>query len=277
MDFALEELSELYPPEEIKAITLWLFEEFLRVERVDYQLNLNKGMSESELLKFNFAIKDLKKGKPIQHVLGYTWFLDLKLKVNKHTLIPRPETEELVQHIISNEQCQLGLKILDIGTGTACIPLALEKTMPQHQYYGIDFKPEIIELAQENASSQNSNIKLIQLDILNEELDGHYDIIISNPPYVLESEKKEMHSNVLDFEPSTALYVKDSSPLLFYQQIIEQAKTHLNLRGRLYFEINENFGNELSDLLKSKGFKSIQIISDFRGKHRFIESILSKK
>ena len=277
MGFAIEELSGIYPEEEIRAITLWLFEEFLGVGRVDFQLNLNKGMSESELLKFNFAIKDLKKGKPIQHILGYTWFLDLKLQVNEHTLIPRPETEELVQYIISQEESKSALKILDIGTGSACIPLALEKAMPQHEYYGIDFKSEIIELAYKNSQAQNSNIILIQLDILKEELSGDFDVIISNPPYVLESEKKEMHKNVVDFEPKSALYVKDSDPLLFYEKIILQAKKHLNINGRLYFEINERFGNELSNLVIKHGFQSIQILNDFRGRIRFCTAILRQK
>lgn len=277
MAFALEELSGIYPEEEIRAITIWLFEEFLGVGRVDYQLNLEKGMSESELLKFNFAIKDLKKGKPIQHILGYTWFLDLKLAVNKHTLIPRPETEELVQYIISKEKSKSGLKILDIGTGTACIPLALEKAMPQHEYYGLDFKSEIIELAHKNVQTQSSNINLVQLDILKEELNGDYDLIISNPPYVLESEKKEMHKNVVDFEPESALYVKDSSPLLFYERIAEQAKWHLNFGGRLYFEINEKYGTEVSKLLKEQDFDSIKILNDFRGRIRFCTAILRQK
>lgn len=274
MDFAMEELSGIYPEEEIRAITLWLFEDFLEVGRVDFQLNINKGMSESELLKFNFAIKDLKKGKPIQHVLGYTWFLDLKLQVNEHTLIPRPETEELVQLIIAEEKDKSTLKILDIGTGTGCIPLALEKAMPQHIYYGVDFKTEIIELAKSNAQTQNSNIKLEQLDILNEDLSQSFDVIISNPPYVLESEKAEMHTNVLNFEPESALYVDDSSPLLFYERIITQAKEHLNIGGRLYFEINEKYGSQLSKLLMKHGFKSTQILKDFRGKNRFSQSIL---
>lgn len=274
MAFAIEELSGIYPEEEIRAITLWLFEAFLGVGRVDFQLNLNKGMSESELLKFNFAIKDLKKGKPIQHVLGYTWFLDLKLQVNEHTLIPRPETEELVQVIISREKDKSDLKILDIGTGTGCIPLALEKAMPQHKYFGVDFKSEIIDLAKRNAQTQKSNIQLTQVDILNEDLSQSFDVIISNPPYVLESEKEEMHKNVLDFEPKSALYVEDSSPLLFYERIIAQAKEHLNKGGRLYFEINEKYGSQLSKLIMKHGFKSTQILKDFRGKNRFSESIL---
>lgn len=277
MAFALEELSGIYPDEEIRAITLWLFEEYLGVGRVDFQLNLNEGMSESELLKFNFAIKDLKKAKPIQHILGYTWFLDFKLFVNEHTLIPRPETEELVQHIISKEKNESKLKILDIGTGTACIPIGLIKAMPQHDYHAIDFKAEIIELALKNCETHEAAIRLFQLDILNQELSENYDVIISNPPYVLESEKKEMHENVVNYEPDSALYVKDSTPLLFYEKIILQAKKHLNNNGRLYFEINEHFGNELSDLLNKHGFESIQILNDFRGRIRFSESILRQK
>lgn len=272
MAFALEELSEIYPPEEIKAMIYWLFEEYLGFGRVEYLLNIDKGMSESELLKFNFAIKDLKSGKPLQHIIGYTWFLGLKLFVNDHTLIPRPETEELVQYIISNEKSFQDLKILDIGTGTACIPISLGHSMPQHEYHAIDFKTEIIELAVKNSEANQIPIKIIKLDILKDDLECIYDVIISNPPYVLESEKKAMHKNVLYFEPKSALYVEDSSPIVFYLRIIKLAEKHLKPGGRLYFEINENFGLELSKSLKEKGFSSIQIIKDFRGKDRFIKT-----
>jgi len=267
MSFALSELSNIYPIEEIKALVYYLFEEFLQISKTDYILNKQKGMSESELLKFNFAIKDLKQGKPLQYVLGYSYFNDLKFFVNPETLIPRQETEELVQLIIKTEKQEKSLEILDIGTGTACIPISLAKEMPQHQYSAIDFKEDIIQLAKKNASLNNANISFQVLDIFQASIEeiGFYDIIISNPPYVLESEKQKMHKNVLDHEPESALYVPDEKALLFYEKIIQIATQHLKTNGRLYLEINENKGKEMKALLVSEGFEQVMIHQDIHG------------
>lgn len=272
MSFALKELSNIYPPEEIKAIIYLLFEAYLGVGRAQYLLNPERGMSESDLLKMNFIIKKLKLGKPVQYLIGHTWFLGLRLLVNEHTLIPRPETEELVQLIISKEKEQPPLKILDIGTGTACIPIGLAHSMPQHEYFGIDFKKEIIDLAQSNIDRNLSNIKLIQLDILKDNTDHlpQFDVIISNPPYVLESEKELMHENVVKYEPASALYVPNQSPLVFYERIMIFSQTHLKKGGKLYFEINENHGDTLTDSLSKMKFKNIQLIRDFRDRNRFV-------
>lgn len=272
MDFALEELSEIYPPEEIKAMIYWVFEAFLGVDRAQYLLNPDRGMSESDLLKFNFVIKKLKIGKPIQHLLGHTWFLGLRLLVNEHSLIPRPETEELVELIVAREKAQQNLKILDIGTGTACIPIGLAQSMPQNEYFAIDFKKEIMDLAQSNIDRYPFNIQLIQMDILKDKTDHLpiFDVIISNPPYVLESEKTQMHVNVVDFEPASALYVPNESPLLFYDKISAIATSQLKEGGRLYFEINEKYGETLAHSLSKMGFKHIQILNDFRDKNRFV-------
>lgn len=272
MSFALKELSNIYPPEEIKAIIYLLFEAYLGVGRAQYLLNPERGMSESDLLKMNFIIKKLKLGKPVQYLIGHTWFLGLRLLVNEHTLIPRPETEELVQLIISKEKEQPPLKILDIGTGTACIPIGLAHSMPQHEYFGIDFKKEIIDLAQSNIDRSLSNIKLIQLDILKDNTDHlpQFDVIISNPPYVLESEKELMHENVVKYEPASALYVPNQSPLMFYERIMIFSQTHLKKGGKLYFEINENHGDTLTDSLSKMEFKNIQLIRDFRDRNRFV-------
>ena len=272
MSFALTELSNIYPPEEIKAIIYLLFETYLGVGRAQYLLNPERGMSESDLLKLNFIIKKLKLGKPVQYIIGHTWFLGLRLLVNEHTLIPRPETEELVQLIISKEKKRPPLKILDIGTGTACIPIGLAHSMPQHEYFGIDFKKEIIDLAQLNIDRNHSNIQLIQLDILKDNTDHlpQFDVIISNPPYVLESEKEQMHENVVRYEPASALYVPNQSPLMFYERIMIFSQTHLKKGGKLYFEVNENYGEALADSLSKMKFKNIQLIRDFRDRNRFV-------
>ncbi|OYT15712.1 MAG: protein-(glutamine-N5) methyltransferase, release factor-specific [Bacteroidetes bacterium 4572_77] len=277
MLFALQELKNVYPQEEIKALVYYLFAELIGVSRSDYLLNPNKGVSESELLKFNFAIKDLKNGKPIQHILGYAYFLEKTFIVNKETLIPRPETEELVQYIISKEQTHKDLKILDIGTGTACIPISLGLAMPQHKYSALDFKTSIIDLAEKNAQKHEIPISFKVKDILQCEAKDmqEYDIIISNPPYVLESEKAEMHKNVLEYEPYSALYVKDNDALLFYKKIIELAKQRLSKKGRIYLEINENKATETETLLKQNGFSKILVHKDIHDKNRFVSAILN--
>ena len=277
MRFALSELKEIYPEDEIKAMLFILFDEFLGMQKAQYFINLDKGMSESELLKFNFAIKDLKKGRPIQHIIGHTWFLDHKILVNEHSLIPRPETEELVQIILQREKSSSKpLKILDMCTGTACIAIAIEKAMHPCEMVAADFKTEILELAKRNAILNKSDLQIEGFDLLKDSPEklGKFDVIVSNPPYVLESEKKLMHQNVLKYEPASALYVDDKNPLLFYHQIIDLAKYCLNEHGRLYFEINETKGADLKEVLEKNSFHSIEIIKDFRNKNRFI---LAKK
>ena len=276
MSFALSELKELYPSNEIKALVYYLFEEYLEVSRTDYILNPQKSMSESELLKFNFAIKDLKKGKPIQHILGFAYFIDRKFKVSKETLIPRPETEELVQLIHQDLRKLSNLKILDIGTGTGCIPISLAIDMPQHQYFALDFKTEILELAQENATLHQVKVNFSKLDILEAKPSDiqKYDVMISNPPYVLESEKSQMHQNVLDHEPASALYIPDDQALVFYDKIAELATTNLNKSGKLYFEINETKAPAIVTLLKRYGFSKISIHQDIHAKDRFVVASL---
>jgi len=294
IQFALEELQEIYPVEEIKSLMYWLFEEYMGVDKTQFLLNPQKGMSESELLKFNFAIKDLKKGKPIQYILGYSYFHELKILVNKHTLIPRPETEELVQWVyeesiknvftksnstlsradVLHPKIKNSLKILDMCTGTGCIPLALADKMPQHQYYGADFKQEILDLAEKNAKLLQKKMSLFQYDLLEDDIKKYqdFDIIISNPPYVLKSDKKQMHQNVLKFEPSSALYVDDDHALLFYEKILDFAQINLKKEGPIYFEIHENKSIEIKELFSKYCYKNIEIKKDFRGKTRFVKA-----
>lgn len=275
MQFALEELKELYPPEEIKAIMYWLLEEYLNIDKTKYLLNPKKGMSESELLKFNFAIKDLKKGKPIQYIIGHTYFHGHKILVNEHTLIPRPETEELVQWVYEDIfQMSPTLKILDMCTGTSCIPIALADKLPQHQYWGADFKQEIIDLAKTNTKLNQKKIEFFQYDLLEEhiKMQQKFDIIISNPPYVLKSDKLHMHQNVLGYEPDSALYVDDTNALIFYKRILEFVDINLSKTGKIYFEIHEKKSNDLKQLLLNHQFKNIQFKSDFRNKIRFVKA-----
>ena len=186
------------------------------------------------------------------------------------TLIPRQETEELVRHIIT-ENASLEGDILDIGTGTGCIAIALSVNMQKANLFASDFSREALEVAQINAQKNNVKVTFIHDDILNTSIDGSFDIIVSNPPYVLESEKRMMSINVVNFEPPTALYVPDDKSLLFYEKIAEFASEHLKEKGKLYFEINEAFGPQVAEMMRSKGFQKVRIIKDINGKDRFAE------
>jgi len=279
MNFALQELNDIYDQTEIRSLIYMLFEEYLNVSKTDFIIHPNKSMSESELLDFHFALKDLKKGKPIQYVLGYCYFNDLKFFVNNQSLIPRPETEEIVNTIIDKEKQYQHLKILDIGTGTGCIPISLATAMPQHHYEALDYKSEIIDLAKRNAAEHRVHISFSIIDILQASASeiGNHDVIISNPPYVLESEKEFMHSNVLDFEPSSALYVPNDNALLYYKRIVQLALQCLSNNGRLYFEVNENFAEDTAKLLSDNAFSNIQIHTDIHEKRRYISSVLIRQ
>ncbi|SVA25951.1 uncharacterized protein METZ01_LOCUS78805, partial [marine metagenome] len=188
----------------------------------------------------------LKKHEPIQYVLGKTKFCNLNFSVNESVLIPRPETEELVNIILKNE---LGNKtVLDIGSGSGCIAISLAKHSPKAKVTALDICKDAIELSQRNAKENDVNLEFINADILNYKSDKKYDIIVSNPPYVLESEKKHMSKNVLDYEPELALFVKNDDPLQFYKAILDFSKNSLNKNGKIYFEINEKYKNEIKDL-----------------------------
>ena len=275
LSFAQKELTEIYPPEEIQSLVFLLFEDISELKKVDIILNLQKGVSESELLKYNFAIKDLKRGKPIQHILGYGWFDGLKFDVSPSTLIPRPETEELVQMLFEAENKFNNLEIIDLGTGTGCIPISLKKRMPQHHFTAVDFSDEILKLAGKNALKHETPISIRLCDLLSPSTDfaGLWDVIISNPPYVLESDKSAMHPNVLNHEPSSALFVPDDNPLLFYKSILKFAGKHLNKGGRLYFEIHEKQGKNLLNLLIENHYNPFPVVADIFGKDRFVKAI----
>jgi release factor glutamine methyltransferase len=275
MQFAMKELQGIYPLEEIKALMYWLFDEYLGVDKSQYILNPQKGMSESELLLFHFAIKDLKKGKPIQYIIGHTFFYGLKILVNEHTLIPRPETEELVEWVLENTKDEEPpLKILDLCTGTACICIALAHKMPEHQFWGGDFKYEILDLAGKNASFHKKEINFFKIDLINDVFTKthEFDIIAANPPYVLESEKQQMHQNVLAYEPKSALFVSNSNPLLFYDKILDFAVLNLKNSGTVFFEINENKSLDIEYLLLKRAFHNIEFKNDFSGKIRFVKA-----
>ena len=231
--------------------------------------------------KFQKAIFRLKIHEPIQYIIGETEFYGLPFKVNKHTLIPRPETEELVEWIyieFSNQQSTINnQQFLDIGTGTGCIAISLAKNLPNAKVSALDISEEALKIAQQNAEMNKVKIDFFQTDILAAEtLPKKYDVIISNPPYVRELEKKQMQQNVLKHEPESALYVSNEDPLLFYRAISHLAKKHLNPEGKLFFEINEYLADELTALLEGEGFKNIQVKKDIFGKDRMIKCSLNE-
>ncbi|MEF8811883.1 MAG: peptide chain release factor N(5)-glutamine methyltransferase, partial [Bacteroidales bacterium] len=216
--------------------------------------------------------KQLKKQKPIQQILGETEFYNITLKIEPHILIPRQETEELVDWVLKDVASEKK-NILDIGTGSGCIAIALAKNLPGSIVTAVDYKPEILDAAKENALLNGVHIRFILADILQDDLPpGQYDLIVSNPPYVRNSEKKFMSQNVLNYEPSEALFVEDEDPLIFYRKIIHLAGKHLVDNGFLYFEINEYLGEETVRLLEKHGFNEICLKKDLNNKNRMIKA-----
>ncbi|WP_320020047.1 peptide chain release factor N(5)-glutamine methyltransferase [Labilibaculum manganireducens] len=274
INYIKKELAELYHARETESMAYILLEYVLNYSKSQIQLNRSENISDDDFKQIAAYTQELKTNKPIQYILGETEFYDLTFKVNEHTLIPRPETEELV-HAIINENRQEGLHILDIGTGSGCIPISLAKNLKNAHVSSADISAEAIEKAKENAKFNHVDVHFFHRDILNwKNFDwDNFDIIVSNPPYVTEAEKRKMEKNVLDYEPHTALFVTDHDPLLFYRTIAELALLHLKKGGKLYFEINESLGNEMVILLKQKGFNSIRLRSDINGKTRMISAI----
>ncbi len=221
--------------------------------------------------KIDMDIKDLNNYYPIQYILGYIYFLGINLKVNPDALIPRPETEELVQLIINEQDKFKKLKILDIGTGTGCIALALKKHLPFCTIYAVDVSQKALDLAQKNADANHLDINFKRLDVLNADSSCFplVDIIVSNPPYIPIVEKKYLQIN-LDFEPAQALFTPNKDPFLFYRKIAKLSQTILNKKGKLYFEIHEKYGQKLSQKFKDESFSDVQIIQDINEKNRFL-------
>ncbi len=274
IDYYSKELNKHFTEKECKSFLQILFEHYFKFSKIDIILNPEKTISESGLLKIHFAVKNLINHKPIQYIIGRTNFLGFDFIVNPSVLIPRPETEELVQFILEVIKGKdRVINILDIGTGSGCIAIALKKLHINSKVSAIDFSLDAFEVAKENAINNDAEIDFFQSDILDSKSwksFGKYDIIVSNPPYVRESEKTMMKQNVLDFEPKEALFVADENPLIFYEKISEFAKSHLNKNGLLFFEINEELSIPVIELLNKKGFKEIIIRKDINLKERMI-------
>ena len=273
------ELKERYPKEEIDSFIWIVLNDLLLISKDEMPAKKDKRLNTKDAAKLHSIINELKTHKPLQYVLGTTEFYKCSIRVNEHVLIPRPETEELVEYILQKTrgegQGTSEINILDIGTGSGCIAIALKKNLPQANVSAIDISEEALLTAKANAILNQTKINFLQADILKakdkvEDKEGNdrFDIIVSNPPYVRASEKEKMNKNVLDFEPHLALFVNDEDPLMFYRAIVDFAIHNLSQKGKLYFEINETLGNEVKKLLEGKGFKNVEIKKDMSGKDR---------
>lgn len=345
-----EELSDIYPENERSSFTRILFSDLFKISSVQLISNENNRFADNDFKRLKTAVNRLKNFEPIQYIVGYTEFYGLKFQLSPAVLIPRPETEELVDLIIREnrtlvastgsateasttstgsvaeivpepEPVEGGLStnriskkkpnILDIGTGSGCIAISLAKNLPDAQVFALEISSDALEIAKRNALNNGvevsdfdyfdklnkrlsqritepetftelaevveGGISFIHDDILNyrkEFYDETYDIIVSNPPYVTVSEKQRMEKNVLDFEPNTALFVEDNNPLVFYKAITQFAQQHLSSNGKLYFEINEQFGKEVKELLLSFGFSDVGILKDINGRDRIVRGLL---
>ena len=271
IDFAYQELESLYGKDEIRSMIYSIIEHFTGYDLMKiltYKDELK--VSESELLKINFAIKDLKKEKPLQQILGYCEFLDVRIEVNQHVLIPRVETEEIVQRVIKENKGRKNLKIADVCCGSGCIAIALKKAFPDANIYAYDISEEALKKSKENAEKNKEKINFFKENILkSKEKNQEFNIIVSNPPYIRESEKGLMKNNVLLYEPHLALFVSDKDPLIFYKKILDFSNRNLAKNGKIYMEINENLGKETELLFKNFNYQT-SIIKDIRGKDRLL-------
>ena len=256
-------------PEEWTSMFYWLTEAFSDCSRLEYHVHSDRSLSEHEQAAYMQAFKKLADGIPVQYVLGKAYFGDHWFRVSPATLIPRPETEELVDWVVSDAEGQE--RILDIGTGSGCIAISLADRLPAAEVSGLDISEAALEVAKDNARSIGVSLRWMHLDILEKVPHGQYEIMVSNPPYVTQQEKEQMRPNVLDFEPHTALFVPDEDPLLFYKRIAVISAELLAPFGWVYLEINEYLGNEVVSLMEKEGFSHVELRKDFLGKDRFVK------
>ncbi|GAA4933285.1 peptide chain release factor N(5)-glutamine methyltransferase [Algibacter agarivorans] len=270
-----QELDSIYGEEEVNSFFFMLIESFYGVSRIQLAMDSDYAIDDSK--EIMDALELLKQQKPIQYIIGETEFNGLPFKVNGHVLIPRPETEELVEWVLKKVDHNKPITILDIGTGSGCIAISLAKNLPNAKVFALDVSAKALKTAKENADLNDVNVEFVEADILTV---GHaelvsvshkFDIIVSNPPYVREKEKRFMKPNVLENEPHLALFVKDENPLLFYEAITQFASSNLSMGGQLFFEINEYLGHDMVDLLNDNNFKNIELKQDIFKKDRMIK------
>jgi|ERR1700757_447805 len=277
--FYKKELADIYTESELQNIINWIFEKQLKLNSSQVISNSNIRVNQSDLILLEQMCYKLKEHTPIQYVLGEAEFYHLKFKVNKSVLIPRPETEELVDMIIKKHKTQASLHILDVGTGSGCIPISLKKNIPNSNVYGLDVSDAALEVANYNATQNKTDINLFKADvlvenaaeiILNHIKNQKIDVLISNPPYVLASEKEGLHNRVKNHEPHLALFVGDTDPILFYRKIALLAKKILSDKGVLYFECHTDYAEAVYQLLTAMNFAQVYLLKDMAGLNRFV-------
>lgn len=267
-----EGLSSHYPTGEVTALTRIIATELLGFSQTSFFLKDDVTLTAEQESQLCNTLERLKEHEPIQYILGYSDFCGLRFNVTTATLIPRPETSELVEWVASEAAGKE--RILDIGTGSGCIAVSLSHKMPQSKVTAWDISPEALAVATENSKANNCNVTFEQIDILAYKPAGEqFDIIVSNPPYIKENEKEAMHANVLDWEPHTALFVPNNDPLLFYRTIAEKGLTLLPPGGKLYFEINRAHGKETIEMLTTLGYTSIELRKDIADNDRMIRAV----
>lgn len=295
------ELGAIYPKEEIDSFFYSCIEHYLNLERFILAIQPGITLNKDEEQPLFEALSELKLEKPLQYILGTAHFMDLELHVDENVLIPRPETEELVQWILDDARSQMSevrnqkgeefkldaersrsvistplndhsLRVLDIGTGSGCIAIVLAKQLPDAKIYALDVSEGALKVAQKNAASNGVDVTFLHDDILNSNIELNFDIIVSNPPYVRELEKDEIQKNVKNYEPGTALFVPDEDPLVFYRAIISFAEKHLSEKGKLYFEINQYLGEETKALFNHLNFSEIELRKDMFGNYRMLKA-----
>lgn len=275
----IEQLLPFYDAYEAESFFYLILDEKHKLRQIDLALNHELAFEEADIENWKILLAELKKEVPIQYLLGKTNFYGLDFEVNENVLIPRPETEELVEWIIAENPKPVGLKkikILDIGTGSGCIAISLAKHIPNSKVFAIDVSEDALDMAKKNAKNNNVAVTFLLQNILEtEDLKQDFDIIVSNPPYVRNLEKEEIKKNVLNYEPHLALFVEDNDSLIFYRKIAQLANKNLVENGQLYFEINQYLGTEMTDLLDKMNFKNVELRKDIYHNDRMIRGLKS--
>lgn len=268
----LLELANIYDVREIESFFDVIVEDLMQLNRMEVGFKKNETLDPLKEKEFTSILEALKTKQPLQYILGHAWFYGRSFNVNPSVLIPRPETEELVQWIIQSTNKKDALEMLDIGTGSGCIPITLKIELPNTKISAIDISADSLNTATANATLHKTAIQFQQLDILTtNQLSRHYDVIISNPPYIPEKEKSAMHENVLEHEPHLALFVPNEDPLLFYKKITALAENHLNKNGLLFFEIHYDQADAIQQMISQHGFE-VELRKDIYGQDRMIKA-----
>ncbi len=275
-------LANIYDAKEVENIAALVIESISGLKGTERILNRHQTLNDGRVNILQKHLQQLMNHKPVQYVLNEAWFAGMKFFVDENVLIPRPETEELVDWIIQDLRFTIHdslFTILDIGTGSGCIAIALKKKIKNAEVFALDVSEAALKVAALNAQQNNAEIIFFKADILKDQTNINmdlFDVIVSNPPYITKGESAEMHANVLAYEPHLALFVPDENPLLFYNAISNFSRAHLKENGNLYFEVHENFANEIVHLLQQNGFQPVEIKKDLQQKNRMVKAVLHK-